>query len=204
ASGPDQPEAVEVPQPQAWLDRQLWEVERDADGRVVHEVSKTRGDGASKTRVQGQEIRFRTTGGAPALVVTKTFRLFPGEDGFELELEFDSPDGPQTLAYRLLGPHGIPIEGEWYTGTFRDAFFGKVQGRGIGIATHSAYDVSKAVAKGEPYQNTQLPLRFAGIENQYFTVFYEPDTPVADAEAEAVMTTVGALPPDLQKADIAV
>ena len=43
-----------------------------------------------------------------------------------------------------LGPHGIPIEGEWYTGTFRDVFFGLVDPRGhLSIETRTVYDVGK-------------------------------------------------------------
>jgi YidC/Oxa1 family membrane protein insertase len=195
-----------VPRPSYGLDRQPWEVVRAADGRVVHEAFKTREDAGGRTRVKGKEIRFRTSVGAPAIVVTKTFRLFPKEDGFELELGFESPERPQTLAYRLLGPHGIPIEGEWYTSTFRDAFFGKIQGNGVRIETHPASEIAAADAKGEPLSNTQVPLRFAGVENQYFTVFYAPQRPASEAhpEAEAIMTAVGARPQDLQKADISV
>ena len=32
-----------------------------------------------------------------------------------------APTRQRSFVYNLLGPHGIPIEGVWYTGTFRDA-----------------------------------------------------------------------------------
>ncbi len=61
--------------------------------------------------------------------VTKRYRLWKGEDGFEVDLEFTADAAKDAkFAYRLFGPHGIPIEGEWYTATFRDVFFGLVKG----------------------------------------------------------------------------
>jgi YidC/Oxa1 family membrane protein insertase len=106
-------------------------------------------------------------------VVTKTYRLFPDTDGFELELKFESPEKERSTVYHLLGPHGIPIEGLWYTGTFRDAFFGQLgQDK---PDTHSASDV--ASAKDGSIDNTEKPIRYAGIENQYFATFVEPDPP---------------------------
>ena len=78
------------------------------------------------------------------MVVTKTFRLVTNTDGLEIELKFESPDKERTVVYNLLGPHGIPIEGEWYTGTFRDLVFGQLKGRTIEIITHSANDIATA------------------------------------------------------------
>ena len=60
--------------------------------------------------------------------MTKTYRLRPGADGMEVDLKFESPDKERKFSYNLLGPHGIPIEGEWYTGTFREVFFGTYDG----------------------------------------------------------------------------
>ena len=40
--------------------------------------------------------------------------------------EIREPRQERSLVYHLLGPHGIPIEGIWYTGTFRDVFFGQL------------------------------------------------------------------------------
>ena len=47
-----------------------------------------------------------------------------------------APTRTRTVVYNLLGPHGIPIEGEWYTGTFRDVFFGQAQRRGDDRGRH--------------------------------------------------------------------
>ncbi len=153
------------------LDTVRWEVVRDGpDAPAVRTVRKPGPGGAGE--VEGQEIAFRTTADNPNVTVTKRFRLWKGEDGFEYELTFGS-DADATVAYRLFGPHGIPIEGESYTTTFRDVFFGQLKGGATEIVTRSAADVVKST-KGTPETFTTLPLRFAGVENQYFTVFVEP------------------------------
>jgi YidC/Oxa1 family membrane protein insertase len=89
----------------------------------------------------------------------------------------------------LLGPHGIPIEGLWYTSTFRDVFFGQVgQSK---IPTHAAADV--ASAKEGAIENTTLPLQFAGVENQYFATFVEPVPTPKGAEDRWDSRTVAVL-----------
>lgn len=150
------------------LDREIWEVVRDDQSKVVRQITKE--DPATKAKINGQAIVFRTTA-ADGLVVTKTFRLWPNSDDFEVELVFESPGQPRTVVYNLLGPHGIPIEGEWYTSTFREVFFGQLGPNSIDIPTYTAADVAAAT---KPIDNTALPLRFAGVENQYFAALVEP------------------------------
>ncbi len=182
------------------LDGELWEVVRDDQGNAARRIPA----GAGEAEETGREVVFRTKVAEPEIVVTKTFRLRKGADGFEVELKFESPDEERDLVYKLLGPHGIPIEGEWYTGTFRDVFFGQIEGNDVNIVTRSAYDITK---KSETFQT--LPLKFAGIENQYFAVFVEPatlpKTPDDRWDSEAVAAVVPPVPPaEPQKADVTV
>ena len=95
----------------------LWDVVRDENGRTVRAVSGI--DPLTKAPITGQAVVFKTKA-KNGVIVTKTFRLFPNTDGLEVDLKFESPDKERSVVYNLLGPHGIPIEGEWYTGTFRD------------------------------------------------------------------------------------
>jgi YidC/Oxa1 family membrane protein insertase len=153
------------------LDSEFWDVVPDpVTKKSVRSIVRT--DPATSTDQNGQEVVFRIK--APmAVIVTKTYRLFPNTDGFDVELKFESPDRERSVVYNLLGPHGIPIEGIWYTSTFRDVFFGQ-----MGVKepiTHTAYDV--ASAKDKPFDNTALPLHFAGVENQYFADLIEPSPP---------------------------
>jgi YidC/Oxa1 family membrane protein insertase len=197
------PARAAIPRAEDWLDSVLWDVIRDEKGRIVRPLAKD--DPAAKTSLEGQEVVFQTTASS-GVVVTKTFRLWQNSDGFEVELKFESPDRAQTIAYNLMGPHGIPIEGEWYTGTFRDVFFGTVNGQATDIVAYSAYDVAKS--RDKPVESTTLPLRFAGIENQYFAIFVEPDpAPTSQDDRLDRETTAIVLHKDdkaLTKADVAV
>ncbi|GAC1466835.1 MAG: hypothetical protein NVSMB9_07800 [Isosphaeraceae bacterium] len=198
------------------LDGIVWEVVRDPQGKVVQGVSKPakvspgakrKGNEPEKPQnVEGQEVTFRTKVDSLGLTVTKRYRLFKGEDGFELDLSFDSPEKTQGVVYKLLGPHGIPIEGEWYTGTFRDAVFGLIDGSKTTVRTLSAYDIAKRKDNPERFQT--LPLRYAGIENQYFAALTEPThNPVGAGErwdAETAPVILHENPESNQKADIAV
>jgi YidC/Oxa1 family membrane protein insertase len=150
------------------LDSVLWEVVRDQDHKIVRPVSGV--DPVTNAAVEGQAVVFRTKA-ANGVVVTKTFRLFPNTDGLEVALKFESPDKDRSVVYNLLGPHGIPIEGEWYTYTFRDVAFGQLQGKEIKPVSYSASDVVSAT---KPIDDTKFPLAFAGIENQYFAILVGP------------------------------
>jgi YidC/Oxa1 family membrane protein insertase len=159
------------------LDSELWEVVRDQDGKgkVVRTVSRI--DPVTKAEINGQSVVFRTKARS-GVVVTKTYRLFPNTDGFEVELKFESPDAERSVVYNLLSPHGIPIEGLWYTSTFRDVIFMCLGG--TEPKTYPAYDV--ASGKNNPIDNTALPLRFVGVENQYFADLIEPVPPPTSQE----------------------
>jgi YidC/Oxa1 family membrane protein insertase len=157
------------------------------DGKPVRSVTSE--DPETHKPLQGQEIAFTTR--ADGVQVTKVFRLWQGTNGLELELRFDSPDRDRAFAYNLLGPHGLPIEGEWYTGTFREVFFGTNDAGKIKVESHTSSDIVKATDK--PFDSTALPLRFAGVENQYFAAFVAPypaptgDQDRIDREARAVL-----------------
>ena len=104
----------------------LWDVVRDEKGQTVRAVSGI--DPLTKAPIAGQAVVFKTEA-KNGVIVTKTFRLFPNTDGLEVDLKFESPDKERSFVYNLLGPYGIPIEGEWYTGTFRDVVFGQLNGQ---------------------------------------------------------------------------
>ena len=160
------------------LDSTLWEVVPGEGGRIRRPASVI--NPASGAKVEGEEIVFRTTSPS-GVVVTKTFRLGKGIDGLEMELKFESPGRDRKVVYNLMGPHGIPIEGEWYTGTFLDLVFGPISPSGtVDVVTTSAYDIANAGEK--PPENTALPLRFAGVEDQYFATLIAPVPPPTGPE----------------------
>ena len=183
-----------------------WEVVRERlDLPAVRPVTKV--DPVSKATIQGQEIHFRARITEPAVELTKVFRIWQEEDGFEFDLRFNNPRNDARLTYRLIGPHGIPIEGEWYTSTYRDVFFGQVKSGSTEIITRTGYDAHKYA--GDPAQRiTTFPLEFAGVEDQYFATFVQPrPTPRTmddrwDASVDSLI--IHARADDTQKADLTV
>jgi YidC/Oxa1 family membrane protein insertase len=177
----------------------LWDVVLGKDGKAVHPI-------VSKTGKEGQEIQFRAVAGTPEVQITKTYRLFKDQDGFEMDLTFASPDAERSVVYQLLGPHGIPIEGEWYTSTFRDAYFGRIDEGAIDVATVPVNTIVKY--KDDPERYGTLPLKYAGIENQYFAIFVEPlPTPKVMADStieEAKGILINENKAEAQRSDISV
>jgi YidC/Oxa1 family membrane protein insertase len=151
------------------LSGHLWEVVPDEQGRLVRPLAADK-NGA----LEGQEVVFKTV--VPSLDVTvhKTIQLRKGSDAANLAFEI-SGTTPRDLAYRLNGPYGVPIEGEWYTSVFREVFFGKIDGESTSLDTRPANEVQESELRGDPIRTTTLPIKFAGIENQYFAVFLQPD-----------------------------
>jgi YidC/Oxa1 family membrane protein insertase len=165
---------VEPPRVESDLDLKLWEVVRAKDGAPAVKLI-TRIDPATNKPVEGQEISFRITAKDPGVTITKTYRLWKGEDAFDVDLAFSSPAKETKFTYRLFGPHGIPIEGAWYTSTFREVFFGQAKDGKTELSKPiTSTDIVKA--QGDPTANrfSTLPLTFAGVEDQYFATFVEP------------------------------
>jgi YidC/Oxa1 family membrane protein insertase len=180
-----------------------WEVVRD-QGKIVRTGTAIHPD--THTQSPCQEVVFRATA-RNGVVFTKTIRLFPHTDGVEVDLKLESPDQDRAVVYNILGPHGIPIEGEWYTSTFRDVVFAQLKGSKVETpVTHSAHDV--ASAGDNPPDNTALPLVYAGVENQYFALLIEPaPAPTGLDDRLDSKTTAIVLRKDskaLQKADVGV
>ena len=172
--------AIEPPRVEAPLDREVWEVVRDKDDApAVRAVTKV--DPETKAKVEGQEIAFRTRAVDPPVDVTKVYRLWKGEDGFEVELKFAPTAEDARFSYKLYGPHGIPIEGEWYTSTFRDVFFG-LEGESK-VATHASTEIIKYKDDLSSMRVATRPLKYAGVEDQYFATFIQP-WPVARSQEE--------------------
>ena len=180
------------------LEGMLWEVVADAKGNLRRPLMEN-------GKEVGQEIVLRTPLGRTGVEVLRTYRLRKAVDGVEMDLAFrETGDGDHVVVYKLLGPHGVPIEGEWYTATFRDAFVGSVDRGVVTVAQHSAYDVVKHQDDTTLHYST-LPIRFAGIENQYFAVGIEPVPPpttAAESTIEEAHPIVIRETKDWQKSDI--
>ncbi len=141
-----------------------WEVIGDKDHPVQEEKLA---DG----RVR-QKISFRAE--VQGVVVTKTFSLTEGEYHIGLEVRLTRKPGATgdvKFRYQLPGAHGLPVEGKWYTGTFRNALIARVGDRGSvdrdfqDLRQISLWSGGNEVRKDK---GAGLPLRWAGVADQFF------------------------------------
>lgn len=174
-----------------------WEVVRD-----------TPGGSPVKTEGDAQSVRFRhQSTEVPGLTITKTYKLAKGQNaaGFSISLE-SSQD--RSVTYRLLGPYGLPLEGQWYSYTYRDLFYAPSEPN-ANLISRSAVNVARSAAPDSQYppEVVTTPIRYAGVETQYFTDFVEA-RPASGAEgnwiAEATERLIGAAPTDPNKSNMTV
>src|SRR5262249_17548244 len=107
---------AENARPDTWLGERIW----------TYEPKLSSKEGGKQTVV------FSTIGppGYSHLTLTKIYTLHPKDYHIDLQLEI-SDDGTaevkgKKFRYQLAGAHGLPIEGEWYTPTYRNAMIGLV------------------------------------------------------------------------------
>ncbi len=104
---------------------------------------------------------------------------FPGYDlQFEIEIKNLSPQ-PQTVAYRVQGPTGLPIEGWWFSNKIGQGFISAV---GIRDVVVRVFDKSftqfgcPQITKGDTEPVGQgSPIAFAGVDAQYFCAAMLPE-----------------------------
>jgi YidC/Oxa1 family membrane protein insertase len=111
---PDPGKAGEEPSgsPTTTLGEVLWKLEKKTDDEATFSTS-----------VPGYDH----------LRIVKTYSLRPHEYhvGLTIEIRDERPDkaGPaRAFRYQQAGPHGLPIEGVWYTYTYRNAVIGLLEG----------------------------------------------------------------------------
>lgn len=136
--------------------------------------------GASTDADGVQELRFSTQVPPPYahLVITKVFRLAPRDYhiGLSIEIKDERTAGKDMplFRYQLAGGRGIPIEGEWYATTYRNAFIGLVDARGN--LSRPTIEEARTIAIQEGGDAVPDPLRdpegkfiqYAGVSDQYF------------------------------------
>ncbi len=141
-----------------------------------HEPATTLEDGT-------QEFRFSAEvpeEGYRHLRIVKTYRL--GKRDYHLTLLLEIQDTRDAKAgdtkvvpfrYQLAGAHGLPIEGVWYTSTYRDALIGMVDARNsLWRTKEEALRVSvKKGGEAVPHPDTgrgDSYLQYAAVATQFF------------------------------------
>ncbi|MBA4190984.1 MAG: hypothetical protein C0467_23610 [Planctomycetaceae bacterium] len=102
----------------------------------------------------------------------KTYTLAPKNYHIGLKIEIErmagGAKGKSPLRYQLSGPHGLPIEGEWYSNIHRNALIGWNDRKGT---PRRQYETSVEVASkrgGEPVPRGENTFKYMAVATQYF------------------------------------
>lgn len=105
--------------------------------------------------------------------ITKTYTLRKGDYHLGLALTFESTRAgaePLSFRYQLAGAHGLPIEGDWYTYTYRNALIGnwdEAKGNILRDLQESRAIGFQAGGK-EVNRKENEAISYAGVITQYF------------------------------------
>ncbi len=116
-----------------------------------------------------QEASFQTV--VQGVRITKTYTLKPRayDIGLEVKLELVDPSLKEKFfRYQLQGPHGIPIEGQWYSSLLRLALIGRVDDKDTVDRDYQDLRQISHKAGGDEVQHADKSIRYAVIVNQFF------------------------------------
>ena len=126
-----------------------------------------------------QEVSFQAE--VQGVRITKTYTLNEGTYHLGLEVKLErAPDakGGKELKFRyqLAGPRGTPVEGKWYTGTFKNSLIARLQDRSVlrdlqDLRQISLWEGGKEIRRGQ-----DEIIRYAAVALQYFTSAIVVDT----------------------------
>ena len=127
-----------------------------------------------------RRVAFETTLASPYfLKLRKVFTLKPSDyhAGFAVEIEALPGRKPHAgrFRYQIAGPRGVPIEGEWYTQTYRNVFVGKLtSGDAARRTVEDALTINNAHGGVAVPRGTDV-ITYAAVGNQYFASALAPD-----------------------------
>ncbi|HBI46139.1 MAG TPA: hypothetical protein DDY78_25295, partial [Planctomycetales bacterium] len=109
--------------------------------------------------------------------VAKTYSLTEGDYHLGLEVKVQrladaslGPDKTLPFRYQMTGFHGLPVEGRWYTNTFRNSVIGQVDSK-TGYVSRDLQDLRQTMSweGGNAVDRQQgYVMRYAGVVVQYF------------------------------------
>jgi YidC/Oxa1 family membrane protein insertase len=116
-----------------------------------------------------QEAVYETT--VDGVKITKTYTLQPRsyDIGFEVKMELADPQAKErTFRYQLQGPHGIPIEGQWFASTYRNTLLGQMDDKGN--VERKLQDLREIALKGggDEVVRGERRIGYAMVTNQFF------------------------------------
>lgn len=129
-----------------------------------------------------QKIVFETK--LQEINISKIFTLSKHDYHVGMELVFSTDDAsPVPFRYQITGPRGLPIEGNWYTNTFRNSLIAQVDERNnVYRDLQDARQIANWMGGSEVRLNNQLNhwFRYAGIAIQYFSSMVVVDESQSD------------------------
>jgi len=146
------------------LGQSAWKVESVSKKGDVHEVVLR--------AVPGPEVIV--DGQAHKVAITKTYTLNRGDYhlGLEIKFELDKASKGFEFGYQLAGPLRMPVEGVWYTNTFRNALIGGYTSSGKNIWRDLQDSRTINVQGGgrdlPRVDNEDKFIKFGGVATQYF------------------------------------
>jgi YidC/Oxa1 family membrane protein insertase len=131
-------------------------------------------------------VVFETTLSAPySLKLRKTYTLAPDDYHIDLKLDIEALPGRVAktgkFKYQIAGPHELPIEGEWYTPTYRNVLIGWLTDRGA--AKRTIEDAASIHAKqgGDPVYGGGQQLTYAAVGTSHFASALAIDDTLPDS-----------------------
>jgi YidC/Oxa1 family membrane protein insertase len=117
-----------------------------------------------------QTVVFSTEAPEAGVKISKIFTLKKDQYHIGLTLKIEKLPGaePKPFRYQLSGAHGLPIEGVWYTSTFRNSIIGWTDSGG---AARRQLDDSASITKdlgSDRVLRGDGQLQYAAITDQYF------------------------------------
>jgi YidC/Oxa1 family membrane protein insertase len=164
---PYAPDAGNTARPLDSLALRDWEIVKTAEGKTITEEEI---DGKSK-----HSVSFRTQ--LNGVIFTKTYSLLQGDYHIGLRIDMEGAQTntvgqkrPLRMRYQLAGGKGLPIEGKWYTGIFRNAVVAAEDNRGQVVRDQQEGGRLTNWAGGNEVIAPQGGfIRYAGMAVQYFS-----------------------------------
>ncbi len=150
------------------------ESERPVDtlGQIDWSVVSTRKEKNAAGEEVVREVVFASDVPGTDITITKTYTLDPRAYHIGLAVALErKPDGnpePLHFQYQLTGGHGLPVEGEWYTSTYRSALVGLVdRKKSLWRDYQDAHQIGIKEG-GDEVRTGDNYMQYAGIAVQYF------------------------------------
>jgi YidC/Oxa1 family membrane protein insertase len=164
----------------------------DTLGKVLWTVEESNGPEAAGSDAEPKSYTF-VSPPVQGFQVTKIYSLAPGEYHLGLEVKVKRLKTPTlddhalAFRYQMTGFHGLPVEGLWYTNTFRTSLIGQVK-TDDAKAVERDYQDLRQISTGEggkPVDRGQgYLIRYAGVAVQYFASVVVVDDQQAEGQKQ--------------------